>query len=331
MPSSTAGSAGRFQAHGYFPEADWLWRKIPDSPTLDVNSTTWAGYLSAGGTAHICDIIEFGVALRGPGDSAGDPVDATTPRYDVVFRQAIGGGGDDWGPDPFTLTMPIPDDVIVPGLALGELVYDGHVAVADPTTGRVFSIWRGEDNGAVWDAWWGRQVALYGDGREGGAPQQGSSTGSRLSRYGSVIRSAEMTAAAAQGYRSLDHALFFSTDIASAEVRYPASVGDGANGAGVATPLPEGCRVQLDPTIDVDAISGITTWERIIAKTLQTYGAYCGDNGGARMAFLFEYLGEGSTPNQPYLDVYGSVFDYFDMTHIPWSSLRVLKNWDGSP
>lgn len=339
MPSATA-AVGRFQAHGYFPEADWLWRRIPTSPTLDVNSATWAGYFGvsdgAAGHKHICDIVQFGVALRGPGGSSGSGVISTTPRYDVVFRQANGGGGDEWGPDPFSATMPWTADILVPGITTPGITptnappYDGHVGVADPTTGQVFSVWRAYDNGATKSGWWGRQVALYGDGREGGAAQQGSSTGARLSRYGAVIRASEMTAAAAAGYRSLDHALFFSTNIASSVVRYPASVGDGANGSGVATPIPEGARVQLDPSINVDGISGITTWERIIAKTLQTYGAYVGDNGAERMAFVFEYLGEGTTPNQPYIDVYGSIFDFYDMTHIPWSSLRVLKNWDGS-
>lgn len=329
MPSAAAAAAGRFQGRPYFPEADWLWRPIPATPVTDANSATWAGYLSTPGTQHICDIIEYGVALRGPGGSTGSPVTAATPRYDVTFRQATGGGGDNWGPDPHSQNMAIPDDVVVPGTALGETVYDGHVATADPGRGLVHSIWRGKDNGAAWAAWWGRQTPLYGDGRESGAASSGSSTGARLSRYAGVIRASEMTAAAAAGYRSLDHALFFSTDIASSSVRYPASVGDGANGSGAATPIPEGARVQLDPTINVDALVGITTWERIIGKTLQRYGAYVGDNGGARMAFVFEYLGEGPTPNQPYINVYPGIFDYFNMTHIPWTSLRVLRQWDG--
>src|SRR5690349_19020913 len=264
MPSaSVAGAAGRFQAHGYFPEADWLWRRIPSNPVLDPNSATWAGYFGVSdgvsGHKHVCDIIEFGVAARGPGGSAGSAITSTTPRAAITFRQATGGGGDDWGPAPFTDTMPWPADLVVPGITspgttpTNNPPYDGHVTIADPTTGRVYNLWRALD-GTPKTAWWGRRVPLYGDGREGGAAQQGSSTGARLARYGGIIRASEMTAAAAAGYTGLDHALFFSTNIASPEVRYPASVGDGANGSGVATPIPEGARVQLDPTIDVDSI-----------------------------------------------------------------------------
>ena len=332
MPAGAVAAAGRFGAHPYFPEADWLWQPIPASPTLDANSATWAGYFGAGGTQHICDIIQYGAALRGPGGSAGSAITTATPKYDVIFRQATGGGGDNWGPDPFSQTMAIPDDVVVPGITSpGEATYDGHVASADPGRGIVQSVWRGKRTSASqWNAWWGAQIPLYGDGREWATASQGSSTGARLSRYACVIRASEMTTAAAASYAAIPHALFFSTDIASSAVRYPAQVGDGGNGAGVATPIPEGARVQLDPSINVDAISGITTWERIIGKTLQKYGAYVGDNGGARMAFVFEYLGEGATPNQPYINVYSGIFDYYDMTHIPWSSLRVLARWDGS-
>lgn len=324
MAPGAAAAAGRFSRKRYFPQADWLWNPIPANPVLDSNSATWAGYLSAAAPSkRVCDIIQYGVALRGPGGSAGSAVTASTPKYDVTFSNVPA-----WGPDPHSIPMAIPDDVVVPGIAIGAN-YDGHVATADPTRGAVHSLWRAVDNGATWGAQWGRQTPLYGDGRESGAAQSGSSTGARLSRYASVVRASEMTAAAAAGYTSLNHALFFSTNVASAAIRYPASVGDGANMAGVATPIPEGARIQLNPSINVDTVPGITTWERIIAKTLQKYGAYCGDNGGERMAFLFEYLGEGATPNQPYIDIYPSIYDYFDMVNIPWASLRVLRQWDG--
>lgn len=309
MASGTSGACGRFQAHSYFPQADWLWRKIPASPTLDANSATWAGYLSAGGTTHICDIIEFGTTLVGPSGITG-----STPQHDILFANVPA-----WGSDPFSMTMPIPAGTKIPNGS------DGHVSVADPGRGQVFSIWQANSGFTPWHASWGAQVPLYGDGRE----TSGASTGSRLSRFSCVIRAAEMTAAAAASYAAIPHALFFSTDIASAAVRYPAQVGDGANGAGVATPMPEGARVQLDPSINVDGISGITTWERIIAKTLQQYGAYCGDNGGARMAFIFEHLGTTAGDNTEYTNVYASLSDYYDMTHIPWGSIRTLARWDG--
>ena len=92
---------------------------------------------------------------------------------------------------------------------------------------------------------------------------------------------------------NIPHALFFSTDIARpAQFRYPAVKTDGWSNASVT--IPEGSGVQLDPNINLDAIPGITPGELAVGKALQVFGAYCGDNGGSRMGFLFEYPDNGS-------------------------------------
>jgi hypothetical protein len=63
----------------------------------------------------------------------------------------------------------------------------------------------------------------------------------------------------------------------------------------------------------------------VIAKTLQTHGAYIVDQGAARMAFAFETVPD-ATPTNPGA-VYtkaGFAWDYYDMAHIPWAQLRVI-------
>ena len=50
------------------------------------------------------------------------------------------------------------------------------------------------------------------------------------------------------------------------------------------------------------------------------------------MGFLLEFA-KDATDSENVGEVYenaGISWDYFNMTHLPWSSLRVLKNWDGS-
>src|SRR6185312_2063860 len=97
----------------------------------------------------------------------------------------------------------------------------------------------------------------------------------------------------------IDHALGFSAHYTcAATFRYPAIKTDGRH----ASPcIPEGTRVQLDPSINVDAIPGITPGERTVAHALQTYGAYAHDTGGSNMGYSFESPIDG----QP--DVYASL------------------------
>jgi hypothetical protein len=306
LPLGGAIDGGVVISRNYFDTADWLWSPIPEDPDLDPLSADIVSLLAstAGGAIRGANLYQYGVTLVGPSG-----IDESTPRHDIDFVNVPA-----WGPDPFgSDTVPIPAGTNVPPGS------DGHLSFADPTTNKVYSLWQG-DNTDGWAASFGGLTDLHGDGIE----TSGSSTATGLSRYAAVIRGNEIAAG------QIPHALFFATDMAhTTEFRYPAIKTDGDNSAGVAHPIPEGTRIQLDPTIDVESIPGITPGEIAVAKALQTYGAYCGDKGGSRMGFIFEYVDDGTDPGQVYVDA-GLAWDYFDMTHIPWSSLRVLANWDGS-
>lgn len=265
--------------------------------------------LSAGGTQHGCALVEYAVALAGPVG-----IGISTPRYDVEFVEDVANGGT-WGTDPFPIDMPIPNGLTVPSGS------DGHVAVADPSTNLVYGLWQSTGTSPTAGATWGGVADLGGDGQDWSGT---SSTGCGISRWAMVIRVAEIAAG------RIDHTLFFSTDMAAGSYRYPAGKSDGWNAASAAHPVPEGARVQLDPSIDLSAISGITTGELIVGRALQRYGAICGDNGGSRMGFPFELASDASpaTPGAVYTAA-GLEWDYFDMSHLPWADLRVLSRWDG--
>jgi len=287
----------------YFQLADWLWNPIPQNPVLDVNSTTWAGYLSDPTKQQGCALHDYAATLA----------EATAPRYDITFANVPA-----WGSDPFDSdTMPVPEGLMVPPGT------DGHVSILDASSGTVYSLWQASPITNPKSASWGGRAMINGDGVD----YKGSATATRLSRYAGVVRAMELTAAAAAN-TGLNHTLFCASDVMSSEFRAPAVGSDGLNMAGVETPIPEGTRIQLDPSVDIDAIPNITAGEKVIAKTLQMHGAIIGDQGGARLGFIFEYQPDGN-PGAAYIDV-GFEWDYFDMTHIPWESLRVLNAWNGS-
>ncbi|WP_255206846.1 carbohydrate-binding domain-containing protein [Mycolicibacterium sp. PAM1] len=290
---------------GYFGGADWLWKPISSNPTLAANSSTWVGYLAAADKQRVANLYNYSVALVSASE-----ITSSTPRYDVTLTKA-------WGSDPFgSTTVPIPlGTKIPPGT-------DGHVAVLDPTTGQAYGIWQAKYNSSTnaWSGSWGGMTSLNGNGID----TSGSATAAAIARYAGVVTAAEFSAAIAAN-TGINHALAFSTDLAGPDFVYPAIKSDGQNWAGVATPIPEGYRIQLNPDINVDAIAGMTPGERVIAKTLQTHGAYVVDQGGARMAFAFELL-DDATPTSPgaVWKNAGLAWDYYDMKNIPWSQLRVL-------
>lgn len=293
------------QTRPYFQDADWLWDPIDVDAATAANSATWVNYFTAAGKQHVANLYQFGVTLINT-----SAITASTPRYDVKFTKA-------WGSDPFgTSTVAIPKGTKIPAGS------DGQIAVLDPIAGKAFGIWQAKYNATsdTWSGSWGGSTDLNGNGVD----SLGSTTATGISRYAGVVTAAEFSAAVASN-TAINHALVFSTDIAASTFVGPAIKSDGTNIALVATPIPEGYRIQLDPTINIDAIAGMSAGEKVIAKTLQTYGAYVVDQGGARMAFAFEVV-PGSTATNP-----GSVYtsaglswDYYDMDDIPWASLRVL-------
>ena len=289
----------------YFGAADWLWKPIAANPTLAADSATWVSYFSAPGTKRIANLYHYGVTLV-----PASAITTSTPRYDVRFTKA-------WGSDPFgTTTVALPRGTRVPPGS------DGHVAVMDPTTGMAYGIWQAKYDPATdtWSGSWGGSTPINGNGVD----TSGSATAAGISRYAGVVTASELQTAIAAN-TGLNHALVFSSDIAGPGFVGPAIKSDGANLAGVATPIPQGYRIQLDPSINVDAIPNITPGEKVIAKTLQTHGAYVIDQGGARMAFAFETVPDATStnPGAVYTQA-GFAWDYYDMNHIPWSQLRVI-------
>lgn len=265
---------------------------IPATPALAPNSAAVASHLASGDI--VADLYEFGVPVF---EAA-----ATSPKYNVDCTEP-------WGPcgledDP----VPIPNDARpAPGS-------DGHMAVIDSSTRRVYEFWQARKSSGGWSASFGTWSSLDGSGHPGST---GDARDAQVSLLAGTVRAGELQRGV------IDHALVFSSDNVNHAFQYPATKSSQSSGRSDA--LTMGARIQLDPSVNVDAIPGITPAEKAVAKALQKYGAYVIDGGGARMAYIFETpFGEAD----PYPGL-GFTSDYAGMPHIPWERLRVLRQWDG--
>ena len=268
---------------------------IPRDPVLAPNSRAIASYLSGARGSIAADLYEFGVPVY--------DADASTPRYNVECTKPWGPCGLEDGP------VPIPDGARpAPGS-------DAHMAVVDESSGRVYEFWQARHSQGKWSASFGAWSRLDGSGHPGST---GDSRDAQVSLLAGTVRAREIESGV------IDHALVFSSDNVSSKVQYPATKSSQRSSRSDA--LTMGQRIQLDPSIDVDSLPGITRGEKAVAVALQRYGAYVIDGGGARMAFIFENpFGE----RDPY-PAAGLPWDYYNMPHIPWDRLRVLQRWDGT-
>lgn len=282
---------------------DSYWNvKIPANPVLDKTSAAMVNELVGAPGIRGAAVYEFGIPIY--------QADENTPLVEITCAEQ-------WGKCPFPAKVPIPAGARpAPGS-------DGAMVVVDASTDTAYEFWRAKqvDTGR-WVTSWG---AVTEHLSESDGQVRGHATASAMSRLGGVIREREIAAG------HIDHALSASSILACrSRFRPPALKTDGTN----TNPdcIPEGTRLQLDPSIDVDAIPGITDAERIVARALQTYGVYIVDTGGSALTLSFE-LPTGTDDAKKVPETYrsaGIAWDYFDFLHLPWSRMQVLENWRGT-
>lgn len=288
VPEGATGSAERpFNADSPFNVP------VAAGAALDPDTAAMVARISRAGLGH-ANLVEFGIPIYAAA--------ADTPRR--MVRCTI----TEWGVCPLEQGSPrlIPDD------AVPDAGRDGAMVVVDRAAGTADEYFQAAPTDAGWTTGWGEITSLTGSGWGGGT------TGAGASRLGGVIRVAEIRAG------EIPHALVLESDTACARsFRAPALKTDGESDR--ADCIPEGARLQLDPTIDVAAIPDITPGEVAVARALQSYGGYLIDRADTSLAIAFEVAPDASpsSPGEVYTQA-GLAWDYYGMPHIPWDRLRVL-------
>jgi chitodextrinase len=190
---------------------------------------------------------------------------------------------------------------------------DAHLAIYDPATSREWDLW-----GAAYDSANDRWTAKSGTARD--LTLFSDTIGAR---YGAV--SVNWPALAGLVYpeeledaKVVDHPLTVAlpSTVVSKSYFWPASKSDGHSTD--ANSVPEGALLQLDPTVSCDTLS-VTWWEKVLCRTLQRYGAYVRDKGGA-----FQVYAEDARNRSRDWSITTGRYAYFS-TAFPFSRLRVVK------
>ena len=264
---------------------------IPANPEIDPNSGEMVSYATGDGQVY-ANLREYGVPIW--------TATSSTPRQKVTCRLKF-------GKCPIATTP-------IPAGAEPNVGSDGVLVVVDRADNSTHEFWQAQHTSSGWSVSWGAINKLTGSGWGGNA------TGSGASRLAGIVRVEEIQTG------DIPHALSMQSSNACAGVhRAPALKTDGESNRSDC--LPEGTRLQLDPSMDLAKIKGITKAELAVGRALQTYGAYIMDKGAARLSATFELAHDATTssPGSVYRSA-GLRWDYYGMPHLPWDKLRVLTD-----
>jgi hypothetical protein len=275
----------------YAPDSPWN-QAIPADAPIDPNSEAMVDQLVHDvqtGNQPTLSVREWSVTVYA--------ADYDTPRFNVELVAS-------WSPYDKLLSVPIPIG------ALPDPTADGHLTIIDTSSGYEYDFWQAKQNkDGSWQASWGNRISLDSSGVY---PFGMSARGSGFASLAGMIWPQEL----AQGH--IDHALVMSIPTSSrGGPVWPATESDGRSWSDGA--IPEGTRLQMDPDLDLGQFD-MTPYERIIAETLQTYGAFVGDISGS---VELEVINPISYPENPYPEGWFNT-RWTLLTNIPWEHMRVL-------
>jgi hypothetical protein len=210
---------------------------------------------------------------------------------------------------------------VVTGVPIPEGVWpdpaeDGHMLLVDPLLMRSWSFTQAKRlSSNTWSVYgintWDLTGLGYRSPDSGRLSHSDGSRGSGFPLIAGLIRPEEIEAGI------IRHALVFASPVNRKTVLCapPASTTDGWR-EGIEF-IPEGTRLQLDPNLDLDSLN-LSYAAKIIARALQEYGMFCGDNSEV-LKLYFQNLGEKG-------NVWVKKYDYIpDLKKIPLCRFRVLK------
>jgi hypothetical protein len=260
---------------------------IPPDPEIDPNSDAMiAEFHKSWYPAFWTNIYTYTVPVW--------TANSSTPEYKVTCTHGYCG--------PEFDNVPIPDEAVPdPGS-------DAHMLILDFERHKSWDMFRAEKSqDGSWKAEFGTTFDLNGDGVK--PYGWGSARGSGFPLAAGLIYVDEVKAG------HIRHALVMAYDWPRDCLVYPASTNCGLSSDQNAIPI--GGRLQLDPSLDLDTL-GLSPGAKVVARAMQEYGLYVGDNGWGLSLFAESYYGKPEDP-------WAGLLSENDLVNIPIDRLRVLK------
>jgi hypothetical protein len=244
---------------------------------------------------------------------------ATTPRAAVELGDAPPQWGVPFGyqglppgwSDSLSRRVPgLMKEVPIPRDARPDPSLDAHLTVIDREENCEYDLYGAHRSADGWHAVWANSTRLDGSGVY---PFGMGTKASGFAGVAGLVWPSELSAG------RIDHALFFGYPFTkSGGPVSPATSSDGRSSLPGA--MPEGTRVQLDPSLDLNTLH-LRPYQRTIARALQTYGMILGDTGGA---FALYAVGRQGFKGNPYQKTLPRA-SFPDLSAIPADRFRVLQ------
>lgn len=216
--------------------------------------------------------------------------------------------------------------VPIPSHAVPSKGTDAEMTIYQPSTDTIWEFWQARKVGGQWQACWGGRLQ-NASLSNGIFPGHYGTTATSLPFIGGQITAEELKAG------EIKHVMGISLVEAEHKNIYswPANRSDGLNPQNAPNRIPEGLRLRLDPTVNVDSLP-MSNAGKIIAKAAQKYGFVVWDKAGAlgiRMQNSATYTSLGQA--DPYPALFGWKPNYAVLNGFPWDRLQFLPMHYGEP
>jgi hypothetical protein len=279
---------------------------ISATPTIDTRTPAYQKVLTATGQTLTSDVDQYTIGLYCVTPDA----PRTSVQFTGYYSDYTSGTRLGHGSAPTVTNLPIPTSITPPPGT------DGQIVIWDQNAGVEYGFWQ-----FTWTN--GHATATNGyairtDTTSTGRFADGlAGRGAGLPYLAGLVRPTELTTG------HIDHALAFAYPFPGHDFTFPASKSDGKGTTG--TDLPEGTRLQLDPTLTTTDLTnlGVKPAALPIARALQQYGMYLVDNSGSAKIYLQDRTSAGwdSTTNPPVTRTMNRTV----LGAIPWTHFRAVS------